>query len=134
MPYFEDLTEFSYHDRAGSRGAINVGWLSKSYEFSVGEVDTLAAQIIRKLTQTPVNKFRGIHYCELCPPPIKKKKDGFISYETIRHCPYGNGEIHVLGENGIIYIAPALVSHYIDQHNYQPPREFIDAVKLIAKS
>jgi hypothetical protein len=39
----------------------------------------------------------------------------------------GNGEIWVVkGET--LYIAPYLIIHYIEEHNYQPPEEFIDAV------
>jgi hypothetical protein len=128
MPYFEDLTKFSYHEKASVKNVINVGWLSKNHDFPVGKIALLAIHIIKNLVESPVNKFRGVHYCEFCPPPIKEKIDGFISYKTIRECPFGNGEIHVLGANGVTYIAPTLIAHYIEEHNYTPPQEFIDSV------
>lgn len=40
----------------------------------------------------------------------------------------GNGEIRVKSENGTIYSAPALLLHYIAEHQYKPPEEFISAV------
>jgi hypothetical protein len=54
----------------------------------------------------------GFHGCEFCRW-IKAK---------------GNGEIHVVGSDGITYVAPALIVHYMASHKYLPPKEFIDAV------
>ncbi|MBQ3665050.1 MAG: hypothetical protein II919_02960 [Lachnospiraceae bacterium] len=34
----------------------------------------------------------------------------------------------MLGKNGLVYAAPDLVIHYIINHQYLPPKEFIDAV------
>jgi hypothetical protein len=42
----------------------------------------------------------------------------------------GNGEIRVFGANGITYVAPVLVVHYIAVHDYLPPKEFVDTVVL----
>jgi hypothetical protein len=40
----------------------------------------------------------------------------------------GNGEIRVRAANGITYVAPVLVLHYVVEHGYLPPQEFIEAV------
>jgi hypothetical protein len=40
----------------------------------------------------------------------------------------GNGEIHVRGPSGAVYCAPALILHYVAEHQYQPPQEFVAAV------
>jgi hypothetical protein len=40
----------------------------------------------------------------------------------------GNGEIRVKGLDGITYVAPALVLHYVVRHHYAPPKAFVDAV------
>jgi hypothetical protein len=40
----------------------------------------------------------------------------------------GNGEIRVPGLSGVVYVAPVLVAHYVEAHNYRPPDEFIQAV------
>jgi hypothetical protein len=36
-------------------------------------------------------------------------------------------EIYVPGRNGI-YVAPSLIYHYVVDHHYQPPAEFMEAV------
>jgi len=40
----------------------------------------------------------------------------------------GNGEVWVEGRDGLTYVAPALVLHYVVEHDYAPPQAFIDAV------
>jgi hypothetical protein len=39
----------------------------------------------------------------------------------------GNGEIRVTAMNGITYVAPVLILHYVVAHGYLPPREFVHA-------
>ncbi len=34
----------------------------------------------------------------------------------------------MLPGEGVIYVAPSLVAHYVDAHEYQPPQEFMEAV------
>ena len=41
----------------------------------------------------------------------------------------GNGEIWVKARDGITYIAPILILHYVSEHHYAPPQAFVDAVK-----
>jgi hypothetical protein len=45
----------------------------------------------------------------------------------------GNGEIRVTATNGINYVAPVLILHYVGAHEYLPPKEFIDAVMRAAR-
>ena len=40
----------------------------------------------------------------------------------------GSQEIRILGSDGIIYAAPNLIYHYVVDHNYLPPKEFIEAL------
>jgi hypothetical protein len=40
----------------------------------------------------------------------------------------GNGEIRVAGSDGVVYVAPVLVAHYVEVHSYRPPEGFIRAV------
>ena len=39
----------------------------------------------------------------------------------------GVSNVYVPG-NAVIYVAPSLVAHYVDAHEYQPPKEFMEAV------
>ena len=130
MPFYEDLSVFEYHDIDFNGQVLNVGWLSASKPFRTGGIDLRAKKVIQELVRYPINLFRGSHYCEFCPPPIKEKIEGVFDYKIIRDCPKGNGEIHVLGVKGVMYVAPTLIFHYIDAHNYMPPKEFLDAVIL----
>jgi hypothetical protein len=41
----------------------------------------------------------------------------------------GNGEIRVRGFDGIWYVAPRLIIHYVAKHRYCPPRAFLEAVQ-----
>jgi len=40
----------------------------------------------------------------------------------------GFSEIRVFGKKGKVYAAPNLIFHYIMEHDYTPPKEFIEAV------
>ena len=40
----------------------------------------------------------------------------------------GNGEIQVADANGEIYVAPALIWHYVMKHDYHPPDIFVRSV------
>jgi hypothetical protein len=46
----------------------------------------------------------------------------------------GNGQIRVnhRGEGPpVTYVAPVLLHHYVVEHHYLPPQEFIDAVNAL---
>jgi hypothetical protein len=55
--------------------------------------------------------------------------------------PYGkwlntrmsNGEIRVCHE-GVIFASPVLIAHYIEEHGYQPPIQFLRAVEGAGRS
>lgn len=40
----------------------------------------------------------------------------------------GYYELRVWGQDGKVYAAPSLIFHYMNEHNYEPPKEFINAV------
>ncbi len=41
----------------------------------------------------------------------------------------GADEILVFGKRGQVYHAPNMLYHYVTVHHYQPPREFVQALK-----
>ena len=68
-----------------------------------------------------VRPTRGWHNCELChPEPISPRAGNQLR-------SFGTAEIRVFYQ-GRIYAAPNLIYHYVTEHNYQPPDEFIEAV------
>jgi hypothetical protein len=40
----------------------------------------------------------------------------------------GDGEIRVIGADGVTYAAPVLLLHYVVVHKYSPPQQFVEAV------
>lgn len=46
----------------------------------------------------------------------------------------GSAEIRVPSRLGVVYAAPDMIYHYIKDHDYVPPQEFIDAVLELSHS
>jgi hypothetical protein len=40
----------------------------------------------------------------------------------------GSGEFRITSSNGATFVAPDLIVHYIADHAYLPPQEFLEAV------
>ena len=122
--FFEDLSPYSYTlgkpvpegvELDVLSNALNVGWLENGYPFETGRTSWRFRRRLRRLAKDLKNNFfRTFHTCSLC--------------EDNTQAPRGTGEIHVAGPDGVTYVAPALIVHYVARHNYLPPREFIDAV------
>jgi len=102
----EDLSVYDYMVRNESVKAV--GWLEG--EFEKGKIDS---KVIELLEKYPIkNRCRGWHSCEYC-----------VNEEHAS----GNGEYWTVGKKGV-YAAPSLIIHYIKEHNYLPPEEFIDSI------
>ena len=126
--YFEDLTPYSYHGDEGGDNILNVGWLSKDHDYPRGSVPPEFVERLNELIAAPVNLFRGFHICEFCPSPntfVSKAGRRMLEPDPERH---GNGEIRVTGDDGVTYVAPVLIRHYVSEHEYRPTQAFINAV------
>jgi hypothetical protein len=126
MAYYPDLTPFEY--KPDEHAMLNVGWLSKEHPFPRGPVPKAFADELRRMAEVPVHLTRGCHVCDFCVPPadIIAVEPRYEDVWEMFRC--GNGEVHVRSETNIVYCAPALVIHYVSEHQYQPPSEFIAAV------
>ena len=74
----------------------------------------------------------GWHDCELCHGEDEWYPGGQVGqiheWQGRQLRIYGHG--HFLNQyNEIVYLSPALILHYILDHEYQPPGEFIEAVE-----
>ncbi len=120
MSWFEDLTPYTYlRSEPTDPPTLNVGWLARDHAFSVGEVpSTFVARLEELCAHATTQQTRGLHPCELCPGTIP-------SHDRSRQ---SSNEIRAVGANGTRYAAPRLVLHYVTDHNYAPPKVFIDAV------
>ena len=126
MAFFPDLSPYSYHDATPDPNLLNVGWLSSDHPFHTGSIPEAFLGILRILAASPSHLMRGKHPCEFCVPPSNiKAPDERFNWSWERA---GNGEIRVRSAAGITYVAPTLIVHYVSEHQYQPPQQFIEAV------
>lgn len=109
MAFFTDLSSHTYTPTCGFE-VVNVGWLDEGNAFVVGPTPRDFMDALRQLCERPIHLHRGVHACWFCR----------------RHS--GNGQIRVPDDNGIWYAAPTLIYHYVADHQYLPPAEFIEAV------
>ena len=129
--WYEDLAKF---DLLGAKTArllcgrnhaemtIAVGWLENGKLYTTGEtpenfVDTLHEFI---KTNELYFAFLGVHECDLCnvklPPGHLNIINGFGS----KTC--------YIAYKDKVYLFPDLIIHYIEDHAYLPPSEFVEAV------
>jgi hypothetical protein len=118
MTYIPDLTAWSTH--------LAVGFLSARHHFPRGRCPHGALDAICELiVPAAENGSRGLHPCEFCPT-------GSESWRTIEYgekvLRLGNAEILVPRRDRGYYLAPTLIAHYIVEHEYLPPSEFLEAV------
>ena len=124
MSYFEDLSPWQFagvtHDALKA-----VGWLDAGKRYSKGAV---TSQFFEALLQLLVQPWQpvvaaGRHGCSLCR---FSGGPGQITFGGAT-VTIGASNVYVPGD-GVIYVAPSLVVHYVDAHEYQPPIEFMEAV------
>lgn len=126
--YYPDLSSYQYSNPATYKQetvVLNVGWLDGEHIYPKGDV---SVEFLDRLwliwDEAPINPMWGYHPCELCKSPDYpvhiKRVEGKI--------PLGATEIRVVSSNGIVYASPNLILHYISEHKYLPPSEFIEAV------
>ena len=124
--YFADLTAYTYlgNDPSSQKSVLNVGWLDDQHEFPRGDVPEEALAKIFELCRNPVQKTRGAHSCQLC----SERRWGCIAVRSGTELGIGSGEIRVKGTAGVTYASPCMIYHYISEHHYKPPQQFIEAV------
>lgn len=109
MPWFEDLQPCTAFPGEW-RNLVAVGWLAKGHEFAKGEPDVELLQgLARAGGWQPPGAPTGRHVCDLCPEPTVARS--------------GTGALFVPGD-GVLYVAPRLIAHYVRKHGYAPPPAF----------
>lgn len=115
--YFADLTPCPYNGVREKNG-LSVGWLDKLHDFPRGPVPAEFVERLTEICKNPVVHHLGFHFCELCNFARDSSLEGARSSTVIQ----------VVARGGTIYFAPAMICHYVSQHGYQPPEDFIEAV------
>lgn len=108
MTVFEDLTPCEYGGRDGS---LAIGWLGQACP--TGPVPSRFVRRVKAAARKPLRLTRGFHECEMCTGPDRAR---------------GNGELRFQSRTGTVYSSPALLPHYITDHDYLPPAAFVQAV------
>jgi hypothetical protein len=120
--FYNDLEPYLHGVPVALPDVVTVGWLSRGHEFPVGEAPLeLVPALDNLLCSHRVNPTRGIHVCEFCSirQQHMRKTDG-------RLINLGSAEIWIPSvDKYIIYAAPDLIYHYVKDHKYLPPHNFI---------
>ena len=112
--WYEDLTECDYFGKEIAENLTSVGWLEKGKDFRQGAVSKDCFSKLCEFQQNPWSlpmMFCGFHECDLC------QFEGKTGINNI-----------FIPHNGKIYVCPELITHYINNHFYRPPGEFIEAL------
>jgi len=107
-------------------GWKRVGYLKASEDYPHGEVSELAFERLVGLVRHRLLFWAGYHYCDLHPcgsaqPPPEFRYKGLVIPTKCDH------DILVPART-FIYVAPALILHYIRVHKYLPSSSFLEAV------
>jgi hypothetical protein len=142
MAWFADLTPCTYFQPHSDK-LLAVGWLERDHPFEQGPADLAFcdrfAEMIWNQGRHFPDAFFGSHGCTLCDTPDAQRNSdgsrtvesyglglGGMSYNGVK-TDVGITNIFVPGE-GVVYVAPSLVLHYMVDHGYLPPPEFREAL------
>jgi hypothetical protein len=118
MVYYPDLNTNS------SEGVIRIGWLDRDAPFSQGVADPEFVERLKFHYNRRVRQSRGFHECPFC----EESRFGLPMELNEKTLTLGSAEIEIKDNQGRVFVAPDLLYHYITEHHYLPPREFIEAV------
>lgn len=113
MTHYEDLAECDYFRVDHQGHLLAVGWLEWGREYPTGAVSEENYLHLQSLLQEPFEPIGllGSFLCEFCD----------------RNPPAGSANLFV-PHDGDILVAPELILHYIDTHDYMPPERFLNAI------
>jgi len=123
MAFFKDLSTSNYFDRDseysyGFKNLLSVGWIDKDengdINYTKGDVSD---DFLNKLKDLINNRYKYVGYMGC-----------HVSVFNERICEQGQVFIPYKHK---IYCCPKLIAHYIEDAQYKPPDEFIDAVMSI---
>ena len=111
--FIEDLSTNGYFVHGVNVRAI--GWLEVGHPFTRGPVpgDILAALKAQVVKAHQIAYHMGFHECSLCPEDRQRTGIDNLLVPT----------------RELLYVAPELVVHYIEDHGYRPPDQFLVAVQ-----
>jgi hypothetical protein len=135
LNYYDDLSSYEYYMDSPILEVKNIGWLDKEHVFKTGTVNVdflkklelLIFRSFEKKINILANKLRGSYDCPICG----KRKEKIINES--KTFTLGSAEIWIpdYRENGHYFATFGLIIHYVKDHDYEPPKEFIDSVMFL---
>ncbi|RSS73348.1 hypothetical protein [Streptomyces sp. WAC06614] len=125
MTYYPDLATYDYDYHAPPEG-LTIGWLEGDEAFPTGESSDEFVTDLLDLGAFLDHKARGFHHCTICPVLTEPMA---TSPRTGQTYPLGHAEIRATAPDGTLYVAPNLIIHYVQEHGYLPPTQFVEAVR-----
>jgi hypothetical protein len=124
MAHYEDLAPCDYFGVRDDR-LLAVGWLEREHAFPQGPVSQAFFESLAELLTNPWQPaaLGGRHPCAFCmftggPAAVRMRDTDVLM---------GVSNLFVPTEE-VVFVAPSLVLHYIDAHEYAPPDAFRRAV------
>ena len=118
MTYSPDLEQ---------RGSVRtVGYLSRDHDYPKGEISEAVFDRLGILAQLRLVDWMGKHRCDLglC---WFSQGEGALYWRGMK-VPRSCSSDVLVPDRTVVYIAPALILHYIRAHQYLPPECFLEAV------
>ena len=115
MAYHRDLSTNAY--LVEGEGVRAIAWLDAEHPYSTGDVPPDFVSALRAQLEGELwvyLRYRGSHACELCGP----FDEGCWSTDNL-----------FVPSPEYLYVAPVMIAHYIEEHRYRPPEEFVRAVE-----
>jgi hypothetical protein len=125
VPCYEDLSPLPEFGPENASKLVAVGWLGMERSYPRGEI---SEEFMQKLIGLLVDPWQPVHAVGLHDCPFCRFSGGprTLTYRGTT-IAMGAANLFVPAE-GRLYIAPSLIAHYIDAHEYAPPTEFCRAV------
>ena len=125
--YREDLTPCPEVAPKQGPVTLNVGWLDAEHPFATGVLPaSLLDALFSICEQRRTEVTRGYHPCPFC---IQPSYGGVLVERFGRRLLLGGAEIRLPLPGGPVFAAPDLVLHYVADHGYLPPPQFVAALQ-----
>lgn len=114
MAWFADRSPCTYFGEEYASFLRAVGWLKRGKPFETGSVDSGVFVRLVEMARDPWQPIMlmGSHSCDLC---LYDRAATSINNVFIP-------------ADGVVFVCPVLIAHYMNAHWYRPPDEFCQAV------
>jgi hypothetical protein len=150
LKYQEDLLPYNGVTSSQIEEVQTIGWLDKDHDFKKGKVDREFIDTLKQIIvcgdsppcQAYVNGIKGYYSCPICSQIASILiHDGSVLISSgygMLLDEYNDEEINILGhgevwipnsnKKGCFFATYDLIYHYIVDHQYYPPEDFIKSV------